>query len=172
MPVYLICDCLEEGGMTCRPFAGKGCCRAAPAAAWPTAAAPAVAAHNFSAFLGCFAMPEASAPLFSGWVCSLSAWKQGQGKGYVPLAKSQKQAESEKTYSFLFGLLLMVIHSKNPCSDGDLDLHTAQTSYLLDFTEHINASNCSQSAGKGSGLQWFILSLMLMCRWDSFVGTK
>jgi len=46
----------------------------------------------------------------------------------------------------------MDIHSKNPCSDGDLDLHTIRMSYLLGFTEHINTSNWSLSAGKGSGL--------------------
>lgn len=81
MLVYLICDCLEEGGMTCQLFACKGCCRAAPAAAWPTAAAPAVAAHQFSAFLGCFAVPEASGPLFSRMSLLIVSLKTRTGKG-------------------------------------------------------------------------------------------
>lgn len=60
--------------------------------------------------------------------------------------------KSEKTYSSLFGLFLKVIHSENPCSDGDLDPHATWMIYFLNFTEYINANNCSQSAGKDFGL--------------------
>lgn len=80
MAVYLICGCLEEGGMICLHFACTGCCRAALAVAWALAA-PAVAAHHFLAALGRSAVPGASAPLVSGKNLLIVSLKARMGKG-------------------------------------------------------------------------------------------